>query len=105
MMDTLLKEHDQQSDLEINGFDEALPRDRDPSVTGKLLGGGLCLYGNKNWCSTAEVREKLCTVAFTCLHTSILFTKGVQTDFITLIDIATWTKVDTAQRLQSIVRT
>lgn len=33
-----------QSDLDLNGFGELLPLDRDPSVTGTSLVGGLCLH-------------------------------------------------------------
>lgn len=33
----------------------------DPTVTGRSLGGGLCLYVYKNWCNTVVVRETLCT--------------------------------------------
>lgn len=29
-------------------------------LTGKQLGGGVCLYVNKNWCATTVVREELC---------------------------------------------
>ncbi len=56
-----LKQHDLQSDLDINGFGALLPLDKDPTVMGKSLGGGLCLYVNKNWCNTAMVREALCS--------------------------------------------
>lgn len=56
-----LKEQDYYSDLEMDGFGEPYRLDRDPTVMGKLLGGGLCLYVNKNWCNTVVVRETLCT--------------------------------------------
>ena len=41
--ETWLKEQDSHSDLEIDGFGEPYRLDRDPTVTGKSLGGGLCL--------------------------------------------------------------
>ncbi len=66
-----LRQHDLQSDLDINGFGAPLRLDRDPTVTGKSLGGGLCLYVNKNWCNTAVVRESLCTPDIELLSVSL----------------------------------
>lgn len=60
-METWLKQEDFYSDLEIDGFGELYWLDRDPTVMGKSLGGGLCLYVNKDWCNTVVIRETLCT--------------------------------------------
>ncbi len=52
----------------------------DSAVTGKPLGGGLCLYVNKNWCNTVVVRETLCTPDIELLYVlpmTLLFTKRV----------------------------
>lgn len=40
------------SDLEVDGFGKLFLLVRDSSETSKSLSGGLCLYGNKNWCNT-----------------------------------------------------
>ncbi len=45
--------------------------DRDSAVTRKSLGGGLCLYVNKNWCNTVVVRETLCTPDIELLSVSL----------------------------------
>lgn len=42
LTETWLKQHELQSDLEINGFGELLRLDRDLTVTGKSLCGGPC---------------------------------------------------------------
>lgn len=42
-METKLKEQGSYSDLDIDGFGEPYCLDRDPTVTDKPLGGGLCL--------------------------------------------------------------
>lgn len=47
--------------MEIDGFGVPFRLDRDPALTSKSLGGGLCLYVKKNWCNTVVVRETLCT--------------------------------------------
>lgn len=47
LIKTLLR-NKTDSDLEVDGF----LLFRDSSVTSKSLSGGLCLYGNKNWCNT-----------------------------------------------------
>lgn len=40
------------SDLEVDGFGKLFLLVRYSSETSKSLSGGLCLYGNKNWCNT-----------------------------------------------------
>lgn len=40
------------SELEVDGFGKRFLLVRDSSETSKSLSGGLCLYGNKNWCNT-----------------------------------------------------
>lgn len=42
-METRIKEQDSYSNLDIDGFGEYYHLDRDQTVTGKPLGGGLCL--------------------------------------------------------------
>lgn len=50
LTETWLKEQDSHSDLEIDGFRIPFHLDGVSSVTGKSLGGGLCLYVNNKWC-------------------------------------------------------
>ncbi|KAG7522125.1 hypothetical protein JOB18_013791 [Solea senegalensis] len=69
--ETWLKDHDLQSDLRIDGFGEPVRLDRDPTVTGKSLGGGLALYINRSWCGNVIVRESLCAPDIELLSVSL----------------------------------
>ncbi|KAK7884958.1 hypothetical protein WMY93_028081 [Mugilogobius chulae] len=71
LTETWLKNQDSGTELDIEGFGEPLRLDRDPAVTGKSLGGGVCLYVNKNWCKTVVVRETLCTPDIELLSVSL----------------------------------
>lgn len=71
LTETWLKDTDLQSDLEVEGFGAPYRLDRDPAVTGKSLGGGLCLYVNKSWCNTVVVRESLCSPDIELLSVSL----------------------------------
>ena len=48
------------SAVEPAGF-SAFRADRDPNVTEKARGGGVCLLVKDEWCRVVKVREKLCT--------------------------------------------
>lgn len=48
------------SEVEPSGF-SAFRTDRDPNVTGKARGGGVCLLIRDEWCRAVVVREHLCT--------------------------------------------
>lgn len=69
--ETWLKDHDSQADLAIDGFGEPFRLDRDPTVTGKSLRGGLALYVNRNWCGNVIVREHLCIPDIELLSVSL----------------------------------
>ena len=111
--ETWLKEHDIQSDLEIDGFGVPYRLDRDPAVTGKSLGGGLCLYVNNSWCNTVVVRESLCTSDIELLSVSLrpfYLPREFPQLFVTLVyihpkanvDMATQAMTRCVQRLQRI---
>lgn len=113
LTETWLKDHDSYSDLEIDGFGEPYRLDRDPTVTGKSLGGGLCLYVNKNWCNQVVVRDTLCTPDIELLSVSLrphYLPREFPQLFVTLIyihpkanvDMATRTIVKTVQKLQKL---
>ncbi len=113
LSETWLKQHDLQSDLDLNGFGEPVRLDRDPTVTGKSLGGGLCLFVNKNWCNSVVVRESLCSPDIELLSVSLrpfYLPREFPQLFVTLVyihpranvDTATKSIVDTVHRLQSI---
>lgn len=80
LTETWHKEQDFRTDLEIDGFGVPYRLDRDATVTGKSLGGGVCLYVNRKWCNVVVVREAQCTrtlnfwqchsIPFTCLRNS-----------------------------------
>lgn len=59
--ETWLNEQDSDADLHIDGFGTPLRLDRKVEVTGKKLGGGVCLYVNERYWSAVTVREQICT--------------------------------------------
>lgn len=69
--ETWLKSQDSDSVLTINGFGIPLRTDRDPVITGKSQGGGVCLYINERWCNSVIVRESLCTQDIELLSVSL----------------------------------
>lgn len=106
LTETWLKDHDVQSDLEIDGFGVPFRLDRDPALTGKSPGGGLCLYVKKNWCNTVVVRETLCTPDIELLSISLrpfYLPREFPQIFVTLVYIHPKANVDTA--IQAVVKT
>lgn len=110
--ETWLKEHVSQDVMEIDGFGAPFRLDRDPTVTGKSLGGGLCLYINKRWCSTVIIRESLCTPDIELLAVSLrpfYLSREFPKLFVTVVyihpranaDIATQTMSKTVQSFQA----
>ena len=59
--ETWLTSTDLEIDLSLSGFGLPIRLDRDADVTGKSLGGGVCLYVNERWCRNITVRETVCT--------------------------------------------
>lgn len=107
------KEQDPQSELEIDGVRVPFRLFRDPAVTGKSLGRGVCLYVNKNWCKTVIVRETLCTKDIELLSVSLrpfYLPREFTQLFITVVyvhpkanaDVATQAMLKTVQRLQGL---
>ncbi len=60
LTETLLKEHDLDSDLEIEGFAVPWRLDRDTGVNGKALSGGVCIV-NQHWYKSAILHESVCS--------------------------------------------
>ncbi|KAK7882814.1 hypothetical protein WMY93_028988 [Mugilogobius chulae] len=58
--ETWLDENIPSANVEPYGF-TAFRLDRDPVVTGKSRGGGVCLLVRNEWCGSVVVRERLCT--------------------------------------------
>ena len=99
--ETWLKDHDSQSDLRIDGFGEPVRLDRDPTVTGKSLGGGLALYVNRSWCGNVIVRESLCAPDIELLSVSLrpfYLPREFTQLFVTLVYIHPKANVDNAVR-------
>lgn len=69
--ETWLNANDANDKLHIDGFGSPIHLDRDPTLTCKQLGGGVCLYVNKSWCTTAVVREELCNADIKLLTVSL----------------------------------
>lgn len=49
------------SELSLDGFGSPLRLDRDTVSSMKKHGGGLCVYFNKDWSRTADVKDSCCT--------------------------------------------
>lgn len=83
--------------------------DRDPHKTGKVQGGGVCLYVNTRWCKTVVVRETACSLDIELLTVSLRPREFPQL-FMTVVYIHPKANVDNAtsviikmmQHLQSI---
>lgn len=71
LTETWLKNHDSNDDLEIDGFGHPWRLDHDAQLTGKCMGGGMCLYLNNQWCKTAVVRESVCIPDIELLSVSL----------------------------------
>lgn len=71
LTETWLNGKDCDTELSLDGFGAPLRLDRDPSVTGKSQGGGVCLYVNNRWAKTVIVREEMCTADIELLTVSI----------------------------------
>ncbi len=69
--ETWLTEHDQDSNLFIDGFGVPFRLDRKSAVTRKSQGGGVCLYFNKRYCNSVTVRECVCTPDVELLSVSL----------------------------------
>ncbi len=69
--ETWLTEHDQDSDLLINGFGAPHHLDRNAEVTKKTQGGGVCVYVNQRYCNSVTVRERICTPDVELLSVSL----------------------------------
>lgn len=52
-----LKETIDNSSLRITGFSDPIRLDRNALVTGKKLGGGVCVYINEGWCNNYTLRD------------------------------------------------
>lgn len=70
-METWLSNWDQDRDLWIDGLGLPIRRDRDAKATGKTLGGGVCVYLNRRYCTSVTVREKICLPDIELLSVSI----------------------------------
>lgn len=71
LTETWLNGKDCDTELSLDGFGTPLRLDRDPSVTGKSQGGGVCLYVNNRWAKAVIIREKMCTADIELLTVSI----------------------------------
>ncbi len=71
LTETWLKDYDLNHDFDIDGFGLPYRLDRDAQVTGKSLGGGVCLYVNPRWCKTVIIRESICSPHIELLSVSL----------------------------------
>ncbi|KAG7464319.1 hypothetical protein JOB18_004301, partial [Solea senegalensis] len=57
LTETWLKDYDPTQDFDIDGFGQPYRIDRDAQITGKSLGGGVCLYVNPRWSVSCLLRS------------------------------------------------
>lgn len=69
--ETWLKDTTDNSTLRIIGFSDPIRRDRDAQVTGKRMGGGVCVYINERWCKNYTVRDSHCSEDIELLSLSV----------------------------------
>ena len=111
--ETWLTDCNQDNDLFIDGFGAPFRLDRKAEVTGKTQGGGVCLYVNKQYCSSVTVRERICTPDVELLSVSLrpfYLPREFPQVFLTIVYIhpranatsASSTIFDLVQKLQSI---
>lgn len=92
-----VKDHDLDSNLEIDGFRVPFSLDIDPAVTGTWR--GLCLYVNQNWYNTVVIRDSLCTWDIELLSVSLCpfyLPREFPQPFVTLVYIHPKANVDMA---------
>lgn len=68
--ETWLKDTIDNSLLQVVGFSDPVRTDRDPQVTGKKVGGGVCVYINERWCKNYTLRESYCSEDIELLSSS-----------------------------------
>ncbi len=68
--ETLLKDTIDNSLLRVAGFSDPVRTDRDPQVTGKKVGGGVCIHINERWCKNYTLRESYCSEDIELLSSS-----------------------------------
>lgn len=69
--ETWLKDSIDGSSLRIPGFCDPIRLDRDAQVTGKKLGGGVCIYINEGWCNNYTLRDSYCSEDIELLSISL----------------------------------
>lgn len=70
LTETWLKDNDTGNCVSIDGFGVPLRTDRDPTVTGKKNGGGVCLYVRPEWYNCRKT-ESVCTKDIELLTVSL----------------------------------
>ena len=70
-LETWLTDCNQDNNLFFDGFGAPFRLHRKAEVTGKTQGGRLCLYVNKQYCSSVTVREHICTPDVELLSVSL----------------------------------
>ncbi len=68
--ETWLKDTIDNSLLRVAGFSDPVRTDRDPQVTGKKVGGGVCIHINERWCKNYTLRESYCSEDIELLSSS-----------------------------------
>lgn len=100
--ETWLSERDQDSELTLTGFGGPIRLDRDPEVTRKSRGGGVCFFVNQKYCNTVVIRETICTEDIVLLSISLhpfYLPREFQQLFYTLVYIHTHANVTAASQL------
>ncbi|KAG7489287.1 hypothetical protein JOB18_008764 [Solea senegalensis] len=105
LTETWLKDYDPTQDFDIDGFGQPYRLDRDAQITGKSLGGGVCLYVNPRWCKSVKIRESICSPHIELLSVSLrpfYLPREIPQVFLTVVYIHP--RADTAEAASTIAK-
>ncbi|KAG7499465.1 hypothetical protein JOB18_039315 [Solea senegalensis] len=105
LTETWLKDYDPTQDFDIDGFGQPYQLDRDAQITGKSLGGGVCLYVNPRWCKSVKIRESICSPHIELLSVSLrpfYLPREIPQVFLTVVYIHP--RADTAEAASTIAK-
>ena len=92
----------------LDGFGYPFRQDRDPSISKKKTGGGVCIYVNERWCrkNAVLVRESVCTESMEALTLSFrphYLPREFGQIFVTVVYVPPWASQKCMENIRNIV--